>query len=227
MPTLASQFACITELKPSTARRFQQDLIPQTYAPGQVFFSQQEKTCGLYLLQAGAVFIYRQSGGKRQVLALLGPGECFGGEGVLSHSSPSYTARAILATQVLYLPPDQLAAYIQESPDFLTVFLGLVTRRLRQLTSLVHDLAFRDVPSRLAAVLVMLSERYGQSETGGVYLAQVISQVEMSEMVGTAREVIYRALKSFEAQGILKKDPQGILIYDLKALRRIAELEAR
>lgn len=214
-------------LQYATFTQFTQHLVSQSYMAGQIIFSQDQQATGLYIIKQGSVFIFRQSHDKRQVLALLKVGDCFGGESAVNQAPPPYTARAVTATELLWLSPEHLMYYLQNHPDFLSLFLSLITKRLRQFTVLVHDLAFRDVPARLATVLLMFAESYGQIQDEGIYVPHIVSQSELAEMVGTAREVIYRALKQFECEGILKKDKNTFLIYDMPALREVAQAETK
>lgn len=221
------QFSFLGRLEPHTRQLFMGQLHPRHFEAGQIIHKQNDAEMGLFLLQSGSVFLYRQSGEKKQVLALMRAGDCFGGESVVNHKPSPYTARAVTATQVLWLAPEHLAVYIQDHPDFLSVFLALMAGRLQRLTALVHDLAFRDVSARLAVVLLLLAEAHGKAQDDGLLIPQMVSQNDLAEMVGTAREVIYRSFKQFEEAGILKKSRSEVLIYDLEALRKQAETEAK
>ncbi|HLC23812.1 MAG TPA: helix-turn-helix domain-containing protein, partial [Dehalococcoidia bacterium] len=85
--------------------------------------------------------------------------------------------------------------------------IELFARRLRRLTTLVGDLSFRNVISRLAKVLleVAVSE-------GGPAPAPRLTQEEMAAMVGTVRDVIGRALRLLEKEGAIKLQRQRIVV---------------
>ena len=101
----------------------------------------------------------------------------------------------------------------------------MVAQRLKQFVSLVHDLAFRDVTSRLATVLVTRAQNEGQPTNSGISIDRLLSQQEFAQMVGTAREVINRTFKRFEHDGLVRLTPDHILILDLERLINIAKQE--
>ena len=123
--------------------------------------------------------------------------------------------------------PEILQSILDEYADFQDIFLQLITNRLKQFVTLVHDLAFRDVTSRLATVLLIRAETEGQPHVDGILIDRLLSQQEFADMVGTAREVVYRTFKKFEAAGLVRATHTSILIRDLETLRSIALQEAR
>ncbi len=88
--------------------------------------------------------------------------------------------------------------------------------RLRHLTVLVEDLSFRHVTSRLAKVLLMQAEEAGKGRS------LHLTQQDLASMVGTAREVVVRSLRSLESQGILKRERHRLVVLDKEALWRLA-----
>lgn len=181
----------------------------------------------LYILQSGRVKLYRQAKDKCQILALPAPGDCLGAESLPTNAPSPYTATTLTPVVAISLPPDVLQSLLDDFPDFQEVFLRLITNRLKQFVTLVHDLAFRDVTSRLAMVLVARAEVEGQPHEDSVIFDRLLSQQEYADMVGTAREVVYRTFKRFETDELVRMTRSTILIRDLEALRAIALQEAR
>ena len=54
----------------------------------------------------------------------------------------------------------------------------------------------------------------------------LLTQQEFADMVGTAREVIYRTFKRFENDELIQMTRHTILIKDITTLRKIALQEA-
>lgn len=181
----------------------------------------------LYLLHSGRVKLYRQSKDKCQILALPAPGDCIGAESLPTGALSPYSATTLTPVTAVRLAPDVLQTLLDEHPDFQEAFLRLITERLKQFVTLVHDLAFRDVTSRLAMVLLARAEVEGQTHDDGVRFDRLLSQQEFAEMVGTAREVIYRTFKRFEEDALIQMTRHTIVVRDLDALRMIALQEAR
>lgn len=197
------------------------------YSLGSDLYRQGDPPSALYTLQTGRVKLYRQSTEKCQILALPSPGDCLGAESLPTGAPSPYTATALTPVTAISLSPDVLQSLMDKHPDFQEVFLRLITHRLKQFVTLVHDLAFRDVTSRLAMVLIARAEVEGQPHDDGIIFDRLLSQQEFADMVGTAREVVYRTFKRFEEDGLVRMTRTSILIRDLNRLRTIALQEAR
>lgn len=214
-------------LSPRTQHCIAEKGVLVEYAAGVDLYRQGDPPGPLYILQSGRVKLYRQSKDKCQILALPAPGECLGAESLPTGTPMPYSATSLTAITAVSLPPDTLQTLLDEHPDFQEVFLRLITDRLKQFVTLVHDLAFRDVTSRLAMVLVARAEIEGQPHNDGIFFDRLLSQQEFADMAGTAREVVYRTFKRFEADGLVHLTRGSILIRDLPSLRAIALQEAR
>jgi CRP-like cAMP-binding protein len=194
---------------------------------GETFYRQGDPPSGLFVLREGRVKLYRQSRDRAQILVIPMPGECFGAESLSTGAPCPCSAVALTRVFTIYIPPQSLGGLLAEHADLQKLFLELITHRLKQFVSLVHDLAFRDVTSRLAAILVARAQTEGQLAPEGIMLDRLLSQQEFAAMAGTAREVIYRNFKKLEGDGLLRLSRNSILIRDFDRLARIAAQEAR
>lgn len=213
-------------LSSRTHRCIEEKAVQVEYPAGVNLYQQAGPPTGLFALQSGRVKLYRQSKKKCQILALPMPGDCFGAESLPTGAPSPYSATTLVPVITVHLPHDILQELLDEHADFQDVFLQLIVDRLKQFITLVHDLAFRDVTSRLAAVLSIRAEIEGLPHDDGIIFDRLLSQQEFADMVGTAREVIYRTFKKFEDGGLVHMTRSSILIYDLETLRAIALQEA-
>jgi CRP/FNR family transcriptional regulator len=224
---LLAKFQLFAALSPRTQRSIAEKAALSEYPARVDIYLQGDPPSALYLLQSGRVKLYRQSTDKCQILALPAPGDCLGAESLSTRSPSPYSATTLTPVTALSLAPDVLQSLLDEHPDFQEVFLRLITNRLKQFVTLVHDLAFRDVTSRLAMVLIARAEVEGQPHAEGIIFDRLLSQQEFADMVGTAREVVYRTFKRFEADNLVRLTRHTILIRDLDSLHTIAYQEAR
>lgn len=197
------------------------------YPAGVNLYQQAHPPTGLFVLQSGRVKLYCQSKKKCQILALPMPGDCFGAESLATGTPSPYSATTLVPVVALHLQHNVLQDLLNEYPDFQDVFLQLILSRLKQFVTLVHDLAFRNVTSRLATVLTIRAEIEGIAHPDGIIFDRLLSQQEFADMVGTAREVVYRTFRKFEDDGLVRMTRNNILIYDLETLRAVALQETR
>ncbi|MBZ0283387.1 MAG: Crp/Fnr family transcriptional regulator [Anaerolineae bacterium] len=213
-------------LSPQTQRCIAEKAVQVEYPARVNLYQQAGPPTGLFALQSGRVKLYRQSKKKCQILAVTMPGDCFGAESLPTGAPSPYSATTLVPAVTIQLQHDILQELLDEHTDFQDVFLQLIVSRLKQFVTLVHDLAFRDVTSRLATVLSIRAEIEGLPHHDGIIFDRLLSQQEFTDMVGTAREVVYRTFKKFEDDGLVRMTRSSILIYDLDTLRAIALQEA-
>ncbi|MEZ4666315.1 MAG: Crp/Fnr family transcriptional regulator [Anaerolineae bacterium] len=224
---LLSSIHMFNVLSPRTQRYVAEKAIWVEYAAGNDLYRQGDPPTGLFGLTVGRVKLYRQSKDKCQILALPMPGDCLGAESLSTGAMSPYSATTLTDCSFVFLPADTLQSLLDDYPDLQEVFLRLITDRLKQFVTLVHDLAFRDVASRLATILLTRAELEGQADVEGIIFDRLLSQQEFADMVGTAREVVYRTFKRFEQETIVHMTRSKIIIQDIDRLQHIALQEAR
>jgi CRP-like cAMP-binding protein len=218
---------CFRHLSAATQTRVAQLAEQVAFAAGHVIFQQGDPPSGLYMLHAGRAKIYRHSKDREQILAVPLPGDCFGAETLSMESPSSMAAQALTDLSAIYVHPDYLRHLLAQTPDFREVLLEIVSLRLRQYVSLVHDLAFRDVTSRLAMVLVNRARAEGSLTDDGIRIERLLSQQEFASMVGSAREVVNRVFKRLDSDGLVRFETRFITILNLEALTALAQQESR
>jgi CRP-like cAMP-binding protein len=90
---------------------------------------------------------------------------------------------------------------------------------LRRFTALIDDLSLKEVPGRLAAYLLYLSEQ----RKGSVELQLAITKGQLASLLGTIPETLSRILGKMTAQGLIVSEGSHIRILDLEGLQALAE----
>jgi CRP/FNR family transcriptional regulator len=182
---------------------------------------------GIYIVLSGHIKLCRQSEKHRQVLALLRVGDSFGIETLSDSPLAAYGAESVGETSILFVPGKIILELLEAYPQFRLFTIQVATDRLRQFANLVADLAFRDVSSRLATLLVRRAETEGSACAEGICFPTLLNQSEIAAMTGTSREVVQRTYKKFELQQLLSVSRKKTIILDLEKLRQIAQEENR
>lgn len=173
----------------------------------------------MYIVVRGRVKIARVStGGREQVLNVIPPGGHFNTVPIFDGGRCPANAEALTDVALLALPRDALLAAVERHPALALALLKEFTGRLRHLVNLVDELALHTVQGRLAGLLL---EQAAAAERGEA--VQALTQAEMAAHVGTVREMIGRALKTFEALGLLRLDRGVITLLDRNGLERQRE----
>lgn len=193
-------------------------IVERHYLPGEILFLEGEECHGLYIVHSGLVRIYKASADAReQVLRLMGPGDSFNEVPVFDGGPNPASAQAMEPAAVFLLPKRDVQALVRGNPAFAATVVAILASRLRHLVSLVEDLSFRHVTARIAKILLQ-SARPSEGVGAGAPLRRRLTQQEMAEMAGTAREVVSRAIKALEQVGAIRVDRGQITIVDPEAL---------
>jgi CRP-like cAMP-binding protein len=87
--------------------------------------------------------------------------------------------------------------------------LQVLCSRLRRANEMMADIAFYDLPKRLAKQLLRLA---GSTPTGGAKRQLACSQVELANMIGATRENVNRCLKDWQRRGIVDLEDGRIVL---------------
>jgi CRP/FNR family transcriptional regulator, dissimilatory nitrate respiration regulator len=192
-----------------------------SYAPGETVFSEGDLAGGLHVVVSGRVRVFKLGpDGKEQILHIWGPGEPFGEAAAFEDVPYPAHAEAIEAAVALYIPRAGLVAEVRRDPDFALALVTLLSRRLRRLAGLVESLSLREVPGRLAAYLLLLSERQG----GADRVTLEVPKSQLAALIGTIPETLSRILGRLSREGLATAEgPRVIALRDRAALRALAE----
>src|SRR5215469_14416852 len=138
--------------------------------------------------------------GKEIVLADLSAGELFGEMALLDGKERSADATALSKCELLILERRDVLPFLRAHPDICLTLLELLSLRLRRLDERMADIAFVDLPARLAKTL--LREAQPAQANRPARLSQ--SQGDLAKMIGATRETVNRCLRDWQRQGILE-----------------------
>ena len=193
-----------------------QAIFEKTAERGEVILFEDDPAEALYFVVSGAVKILKTSvEGKEQILNIVRPGESFNDVPIFDDGPNPASAQAMGPVILYGVRRGELKATLKDHPPVALNVIKVLAERVRQLVSLVEDLSFRHVISRVAKILL---EHAGDS-TGP---RSRLTQQEMAAMAGTAREVVARSLKSLEEEGTIRLERHRIVVTDKAALQRVA-----
>ncbi|MGA1841006.1 MAG: Crp/Fnr family transcriptional regulator [bacterium] len=197
--------------------------IKKGVSKGKVIFWEGSESNGFYIVISGKVKIYKLSSeGKEQILHFFGPGEPFGEVPAFTGDRfPAY-AEAIKETQVLFFPKDAFVALIKNDPSLALNMLAILSRRLQRFTNVIENLSLKEVPGRLAAYLLYISE----SKNGSDEFSLDISKGQLASLLGTIPETLSRILTRMVKQGLINSDSKRFIkIVERKGLEELANGE--
>lgn len=181
-----------------------------------------EDTAGdrLYVVLSGRVKIFTSLGERKKTLAYLDAGEFFGEISLLDSRPRSASCNAIENCELLVISKNDFHQLLLRYPRMCLRVLETISRRLRQADSEIESLTFENVLGRVAGVLLKFGEKYGGQLGVNGSMCLDLTQKEISEIVGTSREVVSRIVNRFKRLGCVKYDGKLCFITDEKKLKQ-------
>jgi len=194
--------------------------ISRRYRKGSILFVQGEEGERCFAIVSGTVKLSAyNSDGREAVLAVLGPGDVFGELALFDDAPRSADATALEDADLLSIDRTGLNEAIASNPEIATALLRVLGRRLRQSNEAFQDIAFFDVPGRVARRLADLADTYGVDVEEGVMIDIFLSQESLAQMVGATRESVNKALALLKRRGLVARAGKRYYVSDVGQLR--------
>ena len=215
--TLLESIPYFSGLSPTELDSIKRHIFEKTVERGEIILLEGEPSEALFFVASGAVKVFKTSpDGKEQILKIVRPGESFNDVPAFDDGLNPTSAQAMGPVALYGLRNSDLKAVLQSYPAVARNVIKVLAEQVRQLVSLVEDLSFRRVLSRVAKILL-------ENAGDGVGPGPRLTQQEMAAMAGTVREVVGRSLKSLEENGAIRLERHRIVITDKPALQEIVE----
>lgn len=184
------------------------------YRRGQILFVEGDPGDSLLVLLVGHLKAHCTSvRGEDFLLAQFRPGDTIGELSVVDGGPRTATVTALDEVCVLRIPRAAVAATAEQSAAVMGALLRAVTSALRRTNDVAADLAFLDLPRRVAKFLLA-------EATGGAVVRGVLTQSELAAHVGASRQSLNAAIKQFERRGWLTLCGRDIHLVDTGQLER-------
>ncbi len=177
----------------------------KSFDKGDVVFVEGNISEVLYFINIGKIKLYKYTkDGKEQILHILSEGDFFGELDLLKSSAYKFNARAMEKTMVCILTKEEMKDIVMHNPEIGIELLESVGNRLAEAENLAQNLATNDIDSRMAYLILDLTEKYALAKGDKLILKLPVSREEMANYIGVTRETISRKLKKFEEEGLIE-----------------------
>jgi CRP/FNR family transcriptional regulator len=217
---IISRVPSFSGLPESQLEKLRDIAVERRYNKGEIIFSDGDEGEGFFVVVKGLVKIFKVSlEGKEQIFHIYGPGEPFGQVAVYAGKSYPASAQAILESHALFFPRAAFVDLITRIPSLAMNMLAVLSKRLREFTFQVENLSLKEVPGRLAAYLLFLSDEEGNKET----VTLSISKGQLASLLGTIPETLSRIFARMKELNLIEMDGRNIKLLDPDGLEDLAE----
>ncbi|HUX53707.1 MAG TPA: Crp/Fnr family transcriptional regulator [Williamwhitmania sp.] len=192
-----------------------------SYLKGDIIYHEGNRITGCYCVNSGILKIYKTGiEGKEQIIAFAQKGDIIGYRSILSNEPACTTAQVIDDALLCYLPTDVLLSLVKSNSAFSLDLMQLTCKELNQANMYIKDIAQKTVRERLAEVLLMLRNNFGEDQES--FLQIILTREDLANIVGTATESVIRLLSEFKSDSLIELSNKKIKLKNISALKKIA-----
>jgi len=190
-----------------------------SFARNEVIYRQGEPAQHIFLLLDGeAQSTLLNFAGNETLLRIHLPGSILGLTALASVPWRDATAKAIQSSVLTKVSTEHVRELILHDPGLGLSLIHLLVDRMRDFHFRVGDLQALSVEQRLARVLLAVSRREREAETGDQRPQIHLTHEELAQLVGSRRQTITGILGRFMQAGYISKAGRRLYIEDVGGL---------
>jgi CRP-like cAMP-binding protein len=198
-------------------------VVERRFAPKDTIFTPGDPDDQLYFLLSGVVRLYKIYGDyKEATTALLKDSGVFGKLNLVEGRWQDVFAEAVTEATVASIQKASLERVIKSDSAFALRLFSSLSERLRQSDEVIESLLHREVSTRLATLLVNLSERFGEDISADVLIDVRLTHQDLANMIASTREAVSKVMSELQRDGVIEIRSRRIAILDRGALSRRA-----
>ncbi len=197
--------------------------VRKEFAIREELFHQGDKSDEAYAIARGKLKASVTSEDGREItFAICKEGEIVGEVAMLAGGRRTATVTALTPLEVLVIRRRDLLDLMQRKPEIAIACLAALASRLAHVSQAMEDTLFRNLPNRLARLLVTLADEYGVDEPDGTRIDLELSQTELGNLVGATREAVNKQMRAFEQNEVLVMRDRKVWIVDRRPLEELS-----
>ena len=193
------------------------------FKPKDTIFTPGDPDDQLYFLISGTIRLYKMYGDyKEATTALLKEGGVFGKLSLVEGRWQDVFAEAVSEVEVASVQKSALESVLKRQPEFAMKLFASLSERLRQSDEVIESLLHREVSTRLATLLLHLSDRFGEAEDSGVLLNVRLTHQDLANMIASTREAVSKVMSELQREGFIEVQSHKVVIRNRQALSEYA-----
>jgi len=199
----------------------------RVYKPGEAIYNEGEYGDALYVLISGVVKLFRPySGSKEATLRLLRPWDIFGHLAFAGEATQRAYAEAVTSCKVTKVPKIFMERAIRREPRAALKMMTLLELRLVQYEELVKCLLPRETEVRLANLLPILAQKFGERGEDGrsITIDLRLTHQDLAAMVASTRESVTKVLNDLRNRGVVDIEGGRITLKDYAVLEKLSRI---
>jgi CRP/FNR family cyclic AMP-dependent transcriptional regulator len=198
---------------------------PDTFLDqGDVLYSPRDSTERLFILKKGRVQVYEvDRGGDEITLSMVEDGNVFGEMALTGQSLEGLYVRALTPSTVVSLRREELEKLIMNKPEVGLRLVRELAERLHASEARYADIIGKDVPARLATLILQLVDSEGVVSSESYRIPTHYTHEQLASMIGCKRVAVSRAFSRLKEAGAVQLKERHIIVKNLDTLEGLAK----
>ena len=190
---------------------------------GEILYTPWEHNGKLFVLKKGRMRLYRTEGTREFTLDVVDAGTVFGEGAFTTYRLRKSYAQAMKPSVVFVMECAAVERLILEKPRVGICMICLLSERLYYYETRMEDLAVKQVPARLADLLLLLCKSEGvMTADRQIKIPYRYTYGHLGTMIGANREAVTRAFGQLQDEGTVQIRRRMIYVNDIAALENSA-----
>lgn len=184
---------------------------------GEMLFREGEKSDGFYVMQTGAVSIFKLTPDRReQIICVFHPPESFAEVTLATVDTYPANGIALEPSQVIVVNKSRFRDLIRQQPELSLHMLGALSLHLKHLLQTMMDLKSSQIEHRLAEWLMRQSPAVALGCPVSIHLH--LPKKVLAGQLGVTSETLSRTFARFRREGLIQVKGSHIQILDAHGL---------
>lgn len=190
-----------------------------TFQKGEFIIRPGDTPPGVFFIESGLVKAYDITKyGEENLLIVRHEGEVFPLIWAVTNQERSVIYQAITKTSVWRISREDFLKHL-DSPDNLMAVLDMTIEMYRLHSERIINLEYRSVRERLISFMLTMSTRFGKEHPDGLMIDLPLRQQDIASSINSSRETTSRELSLLEKKGLIKTNPQYVILCDVEKLK--------
>ena len=197
-------------------------ILSRSFQKGESIYIPGDASEVVFLLLTGRVRLFTMVRQKELTFDVVRAGAIFGEASLMERAQNEY-AQALSFARVGLFELNAFWNLLRENVEVNDRVIRMLGERSRLTRDRMTDIALKDSPARLAALVLDLVEDEGVVTREGLYrVATHYTHEELASMIGLKRVAVTRAFGTLQDLGFVQLRRRQIYVTDLASLKRVA-----
>lgn len=185
-----------------------------------VIFEESDLAGSFYIMRKGSVKLYKASPeGRELLIKVVGPGDCICCAPLYGTKRYLLSAKTLEDSTLIVIPAERFREIISSRLNEIgSVIISCLSSRIEYLSTLLGDLAFKDVEQRVIISLLRLAVKRAPDDA---IVTLTLTHSDIAAMTGTVREVVSRTMSKLKKDRIITESTVKGFRIDKERLARL------